>query len=204
MPCIVRRADHKRHSCSVCSELLGRHVVFLKRRMGSISTDIVITRLLFLRTSSPSGSVRLCVGDPKKSMATNLTVCSAVRCVGYSISAMYVNVTTDVNTFLLSNKGGKGEFTLPGTRVVVRRPSNNTRKRTARVRVTTRRVLHAGGGLGRVLTTGAKGPLRIVRRSARHSGFVSTRRTGRCNLVSRMVMGRWLIVRIARCNEGGS
>lgn len=191
MPCIVRRADEKREDCSVCSELLGSEVVFLNRRMGSIDTKLVMSRLLFLRTRSPNGSVRLCVGDPNNSMATNVTVCSAVRCVGYSISAVYLKVTTDVNTFLLTNNTGKGEFTLPRSAVVVRRPSNNTRKRTARVRVITSRVTRAGEALGRLLTTGANRPVRIIRHSASQSGCVATRRTGTCKLVSNMIVRGW-------------
>lgn len=170
MPCIIRRANGNRHSVSVFSHLLGSEVVILSSRIGSRATSLIITRLLFLRNRSGRGSVGLCVGSPNNSIASNVTVCSAVRCVGYSISAVYVNVTTSVNTFLLSDNAGNGHVYLPGTRIVVRRPLNRAGNRTARVRVTTGRVLGAGGGLGDVLTTGYNGAIRRMATSARESG----------------------------------
>ncbi len=170
VPCIIRRADHNRHDCSVFSHLLGSHVVVLSSRIGSAATSLIITRLLCLRNRSPRGSVRLCVGDPKNSVSTNVTVCSAVRCVGYSISAVYINLTTDVNDFLLTTNAGNGHLILPGDRIVVRRPLKNTGNRTSSVGVRTRRVLFVHNQVGHLLSRVANRPLRIVRQSARHSG----------------------------------
>lgn len=166
IPVIIRRASHNRHSCSVCSHLLGRHIVFLANRIRSRVTGLIITRLLFLRSRGPSGSVFLCVGSPNNSIATNVSVCSAVRFVGPGIDAMYVNRTYSVNTFLLTNNTPNGHCMLPGSHMVVRRPLNNFRNRTSSVRVRTRRVLAVGGGLGALLTRRANRPLRIVRGSA--------------------------------------
>lgn len=187
IPCIVRRAPHNRHDCSVCSHLLGSHVVFLNRRVGSIDTGLIITRLLRLRDRSTRGSVSLCVGSPNNRICSNLTVLSAVGFVGPRISAVYINVTTSVTTILLSTNTGNGHFYLPRSGIVVRRPDNNTRNRRARVRVITRRVGGAHHRLGRVLSSTSNRPVRGIRTSARHSGCLATTRTLSCNLVSHVI-----------------
>lgn len=123
-------------------------------------------------------------------MATKVTVCSAVRCVGSSIMAVYLNLTTSVKTFLLTTNDPNGQLTLPRSQVVVRRPVNNAKQRHLRtdsVTVRTGRVLQIHRRLGRVVTHRANGPVRRVRGSASHSCFVSTRRTTTCNLVSGIV-----------------
>lgn len=95
----------------------------------------------------------VCVGSPKKSICTKLNVCSAVRFVGDSITAVYANVTTSVTTILLITKARNGHSTLARSHIVVRRPVKNTRKRTSSVRVATHRVRGLGGRLCAVVTS---------------------------------------------------
>lgn len=194
LPIIIRRSNQNRQTFSVCSHLLQRHVMFLNAPIAKRITSSVITRLLCLSTRSPRGSMRLCVGSPKKSIATKVTVCSAVRRVQPSIIAVYFNLTTDVKTFLLYTNTGNGQLSLPDSQVVVRRPLNNTRKRTISVTVRTGRVLCRGGHLGRLVTCRARRPVRQIRTSARHSFCVSTTSTGRCKLVSSIVSRRSLSI----------
>lgn len=190
IPVMIRRSNHNRHTFSVCSHLLGSHIVFVNSTVSSSITGSIVTRLLFLRVTSPGGSVRICVGSPKKSIATNLTVCSAVRFISYSMGACYLNVTTSVNSILLTTKAPNGHFYLPGSRMVVRRISKNTRKATSSIRHAVNFVFGLGGHLGNVLTGRANGARGRVRGSTSHSGCVATRRTITCNLISGILTRR--------------
>ncbi len=151
-PCVLRRERLGMARVSIFSHLVVSHVVFLKARVSSCATGALRTRLLFLSSISPNGSVSVCVGSPNNSICTKLNVCSAVRCVDDPISALYANVTTSVTTILLMTKARNGQSTLPRDQIVVRRPVKKTRKRTSSVRVATHRVRGLGGRLCAVVT----------------------------------------------------
>lgn len=143
---------------SIFSHLVVSHVVFLNARISSCATGALRTRLLCLSSISPNGSVSVCVGSPNNSMCTNLNVCSAVRFVDDSITAVYAKVTTDVTTMLLITNTRNGHSTLARSHIVVRRPVKNTRKRTSSVRVATHRVRGLGGRLCAVVTSRSRAP----------------------------------------------
>lgn len=143
VPRFIRGAPCNVGARSTCSHLFRSHVVFLNIRISSTSTSSIVTRLLILRSRSPGHSIVVCVGSPNNSVATVATVCSAVRCVGPSIRAIYLNRTTSTTTVLLTSNAGNGHLVLPGTHILVRRPTvSRNFNGTARVRVRTGRVLH--------------------------------------------------------------
>lgn len=157
-PCVLRRHRLGIARVSIFSHLVVSHVVFLNARVSSCATGALRTRLLCLSSMSDNGSVSVCLGDPNNDIATNLNVCSAVRFVADSMTAVYANVTTSVTTMLLISNRRNGHSTLPRDHIVVRRPLNNIRNRTSSVRVRTHRVLGVGGRLCAVVSRRSRAP----------------------------------------------
>lgn len=151
IPYVIEQTNVGERSYDIYSRLLKDRIIFLGDEINNVTSNLVVTQLLFLESVDPNKDIYLYINSPGGVVTSGLAIYDTMQLISCDVVTICVGLAASMGAFLLSG-GTKGKrCALKHAEIMIHQPSGGAEGQATSIKIAAEHILKMKHMLNEIL-----------------------------------------------------
>lgn len=187
VPMVIEQTNRGERSYDIFSRLLKDRIIMLSGEVNDVTSNLVVSQLLFLESEDPDKDIYLYINSPGGSITSGMAIYDTMQYIKPDVCTICVGMAASMGAFLLSS-GAKGKrFALPNSEIMIHQPLGGFKGQATDIDIHARRILKIKDTLNEILSENTKQPLDKIKKDVERDYFMGAAEAKEYGLVDEVI-----------------
>lgn len=186
VPTIIEKEINGERCYDIYSRLLKDRIIILNGEINDISSNIVVTELLYL-DSQGHEDISLYINSPGRSITSGMAIYDTMNFIKSKVSTICVGMAASMAAFLLSS-GEKGKrLALPNSEVMIHQPLGGAQGQATEIKIAAERIIKLKNNINAILSKNTGKSLKQIELDTERDYFLSAQEAKNYGLIDKII-----------------
>ncbi len=186
VPTVLEKSSNKEYSYDLYSRLLKDRIIFLYGEINDISSNLVVSQLLYLDSIS-SDDIYIYINSPGGSVTSGMAIYDTMEYVKSNVVTIGLGMCASMAAFLLAC-GEKGKrYVLPNTEVMIHQPLGGASGQASDLKIAAERIIKLKEKLNIILADKTGKSIEILEKDTDRDNFLDSKDALEYGLVDKII-----------------
>ncbi len=151
IPSIIEHNNHKDYIYDIYSHLLQNRIIFLSGEINNITSNIIISELLYLDSIS-NDEICLYINSPGGEVNSGLAIIDTINYIKSDVRTVCVGLAASMSAIILAS-GKKGKrCALPNSEVMIHQPIGGVEGQATEIKIVAEHIIKTKERINRLLS----------------------------------------------------
>ena len=187
VPYVIEQTSRGERSYDIFSRLLKDRIIMLSGEVNDVSSNLVVSQLLFLESEDPDKDIYLYINSPGGSITAGMAIYDTMQYIKSDVSTICIGMAASMGAFLLSS-GAKGKrFALPNSEIMIHQPLGGFQGQATDIDIHARRILRTKETLNKILSENTGKPLEKINLDVERDYFMTAEEAMEYGLIDKVI-----------------
>ena len=141
VPIVVEQTGAGERSYDIYSRLLKDRIVFLDGTIHDVTSDLIVTQLLFLESQDPEKDINLYINSPGGSVTAGLAIYDTIQYIKPDVSTICMGQAASMAAILLASGAPGKRRALPSSRILIHQPWGGVQGQASDIGIQAREIM---------------------------------------------------------------
>ena len=186
VPNILDKNNNKEIVYDLCSKLLEDRVILLTGEINDITSNIIISELLYLDSIS-NEDISIYINSPGGSITSGMAIYDTMNYIKSDVSTIGIGMAASMAAILLSS-GTKGKrYILPNAAVMIHQPIGGVNGQASEIQIAADRIIKEKKKINKILSINCNKELEEVEKDTDRDYFMDAKEALEYNIVDAII-----------------
>lgn len=187
VPMVVEQTSRGERSYDIFSRLLKDRIIMLSGEVNDVTSNLVVSQLLFLESEDPDKDIYLYINSPGGSITSGMAIYDTMQYIKSDVSTICIGMAASMGAFLLSS-GAKGKrFALPNSEIMIHQPLGGFQGQATDIDIHAKRILKIKDSLNKILSENTGQSLDKIKFDVERDYFMEAAEAAEYGLVDKVI-----------------
>ncbi len=187
VPYVIEQTSRGERSYDIFSRLLKDRIIMLSGEVNDVTSNLVVSQLLFLESEDPDKDIYLYINSPGGSITAGMAIYDTMQYIKSDVSTICIGMAASMGAFLLSS-GAKGKrFALPNSEIMIHQPLGGFQGQATDIDIHARRILRTKETLNKILSENTGKPLEKINADVERDYFMTAEESMEYGLIDKVI-----------------
>jgi len=187
VPYVIEQTSRGERSYDIFSRLLKDRIIMLSGEVNDVTSNLVVSQLLFLESEDPDKDIYLYINSPGGSITAGMAIYDTMQYIKSDVSTICKGMADSMGAFLLSS-GAKGKrFALPNSEIMIHQPLGGFQGQATDIDIHARRILRTKETLNKILSENTGKPLEKINADVERDYFMTAEESMEYGLIDKVI-----------------
>ncbi|MGL5615810.1 MAG: ATP-dependent Clp endopeptidase proteolytic subunit ClpP [Sarcina sp.] len=187
VPMVVEQTSRGERSYDIFSRLLKDRIIMLSGEVNDVTSNLVVSQLLFLESEDPDKDIYLYINSPGGSITAGMAIYDTMQYIKPDVSTICIGMAASMGSFLLSS-GAKGKrFALPNSEIMIHQPLGGFQGQATDIDIHAKRILKIKDSLNKILSENTGKDLKQIENDVERDYFMDAAEAAEYGLVDKVI-----------------
>ncbi|ERK29966.1 MULTISPECIES: ATP-dependent Clp endopeptidase proteolytic subunit ClpP [Clostridium] len=187
VPYVIEQTSRGERSYDIFSRLLKDRIIMLSGEVNDVTSNLVVSQLLFLESEDPDKDIYLYINSPGGSITSGMAIYDTMQYIKSDVSTICIGMAASMGAFLLSS-GAKGKrFALPNSEIMIHQPLGGFQGQATDIDIHARRILRTKETLNKILSENTGKPLEKINADVERDYFMTAEESMEYGLIDKVI-----------------
>jgi len=187
VPYVIEQTSRGERSYDIFSRLLKDRIIMLSGEVNDVTSNLVVSQLLFLESEDPDKDIYLYINSPGGSITSGMAIYDTMQYIKSDVSTICIGMAASMGAFLLSS-GTKGKrFALPNSEIMIHQPLGGFQGQATDIDIHARRILRTKETLNKILSENTGKPLEKINADVERDYFMTAEESMEYGLIDKVI-----------------
>ena len=190
VPMVVEQTSRGERSYDIYSRLLKERIVFLNGEVNDVSSNLVISQLLFLESENPDKDISFYINSPGGMVTAGMGVYDTMQFIKPDVSTICIGMAASMGALLLT-AGAKGKrFSLPNSQIMIHQPLGGFQGQASDIEIHAKNTLKIKETLNRILAHHSGQTYEQMVKDTDRDNFMGAKEAKKYGLIDEVIKSR--------------
>ena len=187
VPYVIEQTSRGERSYDIFSRLLKDRIIMLSGEVNDVTSNLIVSQLLFLESEDPDKDIYLYINSPGGSITSGMAIYDTMQYIKPDVSTICIGMAASMGAFLLSS-GAKGKrFALPHSEIMIHQPLGGFQGQATDIEIHARRILKIKDTLNEILSRNTGKSLDDIKRDVERDYFMTSEEAAEYGLIDKVM-----------------
>ncbi|MEQ8154519.1 MAG: ATP-dependent Clp endopeptidase proteolytic subunit ClpP [Clostridiaceae bacterium] len=187
VPYVIEQTSRGERSYDIFSRLLKDRIIMLSGEVNDVTSNLIVSQLLFLESEDPDKDIYLYINSPGGSITSGMAIYDTMQYIKPDVSTICIGMAASMGAFLLSS-GAKGKrFALPHSEIMIHQPLGGFQGQATDIEIHARRILKIKDTLNEILSRNTGKSLDDIKRDVERDYFMTAEEAAEYGLIDKVM-----------------
>ncbi len=187
VPMVIEQTNRGERSYDIFSRLLKDRIIMLSGEVNDVTSNLVVSQLLFLESEDPDKDIYLYINSPGGSITAGMAIYDTMQYIKPDVCTICVGMAASMGAFLLSS-GAKGKrFALPNSEIMIHQPLGGFQGQATDIDIHARRILKIKDKLNEILAENTNQPIEKIKVDVERDYFMEAEEAAAYGLIDKVI-----------------
>jgi ATP-dependent Clp protease protease subunit len=184
---VIEQTNRGERSYDIFSRLLKDRIIMLSGEVNDVTSNLVVSQLLFLESEDPDKDIYLYINSPGGSITAGMAIYDTMQYIKPDVCTICVGMAASMGAFLLSS-GAKGKrFALPNSEIMIHQPLGGFQGQATDIDIHARRILKIKDKLNEILAENTNQPIEKIKVDVERDYFMEAEEAAAYGLIDKVI-----------------
>lgn len=187
VPMVIEQTNRGERSYDIFSRLLKDRIIMLSGEVNDVTSNLVVSQLLFLESEDPDKDIYLYINSPGGSITSGMAIYDTMQYIKPDVCTICVGMAASMGAFLLSS-GAKGKrFALPNSEIMIHQPLGGFQGQATDIDIHAKRILKIKDKLNEILSENTNQPIEKIKVDVERDYFMEAEEAAAYGLIDKVI-----------------
>lgn len=187
VPMVIEQTNRGERSYDIFSRLLKDRIIMLSGEVNDVTSNLVVSQLLFLESEDPDKDIYLYINSPGGSITSGMAIYDTMQYIKPDVCTICVGMAASMGAFLLSS-GAKGKrFALPNSEIMIHQPLGGFQGQATDIDIHAKRILKIKDKLNEILAENTNQPIEKIKVDVERDYFMEAEEAAAYGLIDKVI-----------------
>lgn len=187
VPMVIEQTNRGERSYDIFSRLLKDRIIMLSGEVNDVTSNLVVSQLLFLESEDPDKDIYLYINSPGGSITSGMAIYDTMQYIKPDVCTICVGMAASMGAFLLSS-GAKGKrFALPNSEIMIHQPLGGFQGQATDIDIHAKRILKIKDKLNEILAGNTNQPIDKIKVDVERDYFMEAEEAAAYGLIDKVI-----------------
>ncbi len=187
VPYVVEKTQDGERNYDIFSKMLKDRIIFLNGEVNEVSSQLIVSQLLFLESEDPTKDIFLYINSPGGSVTAGLAIYDTMNYIKPDVCTICMGMAASMGAFLLSSGARGKRICLPNAEVMIHQPLGGAQGQATDIQIRAVHILKTKDRLNKILAKNTGQDYDTIVKDTDRDNYLSAEEAVEYGLVDKIV-----------------
>ncbi len=187
VPYVVEKTQDGERNYDIFSKMLKDRIIFLNGEVNEVSSQLIVSQLLFLESEDPTKDIFLYINSPGGSVTAGLAIYDTMNYIKPDVCTICMGMAASMGAFLLSSGARGKRICLPNAEVMIHQPLGGAQGQATDIQIRAVHILKTKDRLNKILAKNTGQDYDTIVKDTDRDNYLSAEEAKEYGLVDKIV-----------------